>query len=151
MPFLVAKNFDWEEDCWRQKLLEVKLWEMCLVSVWAILSFVAFFWGPGQQLPWWLRSPGSVVLWGDSPSLSLQQLESGLQKEYYVSFGNSAKKERKSIIWAKYLTFLVGWGEVGRGKWKILYNGLLGMAFILELSQAVRNIQLLFLSVTKPL
>jgi len=30
--------------------------------------------------------------------VSLQQLGSGLQKEYCISSGNSAKKERKSII-----------------------------------------------------
>lgn len=69
-----------------------------VLSLWLSDSFVAFFWGPGQQLPWWLRSPGLAVLQGDSPSLLLQQLGSGLQKEYYISFGNSAKKERKSII-----------------------------------------------------
>lgn len=65
---------------------------------WLSDSFVAFFWGPGQQLPWYLRSPGSVVLCGDSSSLLLQQLGSGLQMEYYISFGNSAKKGRKFII-----------------------------------------------------
>lgn len=65
---------------------------------WLSDSFMAFFWGPGQQLLWYLRSPGSVLLCGDSSSLLLQQLGSGLQKEYCISFGNSAKKERKFII-----------------------------------------------------
>lgn len=63
---------------------------------WLSDSFIAFFWGPGQQLPWYLRSPGSVVLCGDSSSLLLQQLGSGLQKEYYISFVTLPRKRGNS-------------------------------------------------------